>query len=361
MTENERFLRTMRYEPVDRRPLHLVGPWFDTLARWHTEGLPGDVTDVNAYLGLTPLRVVNVTGTAGLHPAFEQKVLSEDDTTVTSIDLYGRTVRNFKYQTSFPEWIDFPVKTGDDLWRLLDEHFDVSDMDSRFDAAWEERVRVATSTDCVVMLDAGCYYWTLRSLAGIEGASYLLYDAPDAVEELFERYLAVVMEGLRRLPSLVTIDVMGFGEDIAGKNGPFMSPALFRSMILPRYKKAMERAHEIGVEFTWHDSDGDLRLLLPDYLSIGINGVGPCEVAAGMDPVELRRQFGRDLRMVGGFDKRVVAQGPAAIDAEFERLRPVIVEGGYLPSIDHSVSADISFDNYRYFTDAVQRAILISQ
>jgi uroporphyrinogen decarboxylase len=73
--------------------------------------------------------------------------------------------------------------------------------------------------------------------------------------------------------------------------------------------------------------------------------------------LSLRERFGRDLRMVGGFDKRIVAQGRSAIDDEFARLAPVIGEGGFLPSIDHSISADISFDNYRYYLEAVQRAV----
>jgi uroporphyrinogen decarboxylase len=71
-----------------------------------------------------------------------------------------------------------------------------------------------------------------------------------------------------------------------------------------------------------------------------------------MDPGGLRAEYGRRIKMIGGFDKRIVAAGKAAIDAEFKRLKPVIREGGYLPAIDHSVSADISWDAYRYFVEA---------
>lgn len=74
--------------------------------------------------------------------------------------------------------------------------------------------------------------------------------------------------------------------------------------------------------------DGNCRLLLPDMLAVGVNSTAPCEVAAGMDPVALRAQFGRDLRIGGGFDKRIVAAGPAAVKAELARLAPVIREGG---------------------------------
>jgi len=362
MNNRERYLRTMRYQDVDRRPLHLAGPWFDTLARWKREGLPEDVKDVHEHLGVKDrgVKLFQVNGVAVIFPPFEQKVLKEDDETIVSRDNYGRTVLNFKHHTSFPEWLDFPVKTGDDLRRVMDEHFDISNLDARYDDSWRKKVEEAKKDpDAVILLDGGCYYWTLRSLAGVENASYLLYDAEELVDELFERYFTVVMDGLLRLTTLVRVDVIGYGEDLAYKNGPLISPEMFRKLILPRYRKAMDFAHEKGVDFAWYDSDGDVRMFIPDYLSAGINGLAPCEVAAGMDPVELRRRFGRELRMVGGFDKRIAARGKEAIDAEFRRLRPVIEDGGYIPGIDHSVSADISWDNYRYYLDAAQKAVAI--
>lgn len=362
MNSRERFLRTMRYQEVDRCPLYLPGPWSDTLARWRKEGLPDDAGDVHEFLGVSKngYKMINVTGTAGPFPLFETKVLEENDETVISIDNYGRKVMNFKHHTSFPEWLDFSVKTGDDLRRVMDEHFDISNLDARYDEAWRKRIEaVKNDTEAVVMHDGGCYYWTLRSLAGVENASYLLYDAEELVDELFERYFTVVMDGLRRLSSTFQIDVIGYGEDLAYKNGLLLSPELFRKLILPRYRKAMDFAHEKGAAFTAYDSDGDIRTLVPDYLSVGINGIAPCEVAAGMDPVGLRQQFGKELRMLGGFDKRIAACGKKAIDAEFKRLRPIIEEGGFIPGIDHSVSADISWDNYRYYLDAAQKATVL--
>jgi uroporphyrinogen decarboxylase len=355
MNDRERFLRTMRYEPVDHRPLHLVGAWDDTLRRWRREGLPEGV-DAHALLGVQPLRVANVGPAAGIFPPFEERVISEDAEVTLSLDAYGRTVKNFKDHTSMPEWIDFPVKTGDDLRRMMDRHFDTSNLEARFPPDWERKTREGAARHDIVLIDGGCYYNTLRSLAGVENASYLLYDAPELVDELFERYFTVVMAGLRRAVKIVTLDVIGFGEDIAYKTGTLISPEMFRRMILPRYRQAMEFAQAHGIDLAWYDSDGDVRAFIPDYLAVGINGLAPCEVAAGMDPVELRRTFGKSLRMLGGFDKRLVARGKAAIDAEFRRLQPVIEEGGYLPAIDHSVSADISWDNYRHFIDALRKA-----
>ncbi|NQU40290.1 MAG: hypothetical protein HQ523_10095 [Lentisphaerae bacterium] len=356
-SQRELFLRTMRYEPTDARPLHLVDPWPDTLARWHCEGLPPDV-ELHDYLGVTEfLQAFNVQYAFGVWPPFETRELDRGEEFTVSIDDYGRTVRNFNDHTSFPEWINFPVKNGDDLRRYMDEHIDVSDLDARFLPDWKENLQAAIAAEKLIVINGGGYYWTLRSLAGVEGASYLLYDAPELVEELFDRLETQIMEAMRRTFALCTPDVVGYGEDIAYKNGPLLSPGMFREMILPRYQRAQALAHTHGMDLAWYDSDGDVRPFIPDYLAAGINGLAPCEVAAGMDPVALRSQFGRSLRMIGGFDKRVVARGKAAIEAEFARLRPVIEEGGYLPAIDHSISSDISLESYRHYLAAVQQAL----
>jgi hypothetical protein len=65
----------------------------------------------------------------------------------------------------------------------------------------------------------------------------------------------------------------------------------------------------------------------------------------------LRAQFGQDLRIGGGFDKRIVAKGPEVVKTELDRLAPVIREGGFVPGVDHSVPADVSWDYYRRYLD----------
>lgn len=359
MTERDRFLRTFAYEDVDRRPLYFVGPWPDTVARWHREGLPADIngSNLHAYFGLEPLKLRYVGADMGPYPRFEEELISEDERFRIFKDAYGRTVRDLKHESTLPEWMDFPVKNAADLERVLEERYSLEHLDARFGEKWEQQVAEAARSDDVLVVDGGCYYWTLRSLAGVEVASYLFYDAPALVEELFERYCVVVLEAMQRAMARVQVDVVGFGEDIGYKTGTLISPPMFRQFILPRYQRAMDTAHDHGVQYTWYDSDGDIRPFIPDYLSVGINGLAPCEVAASMAPWELRATYGRDLRMIGGIDKREIARGPAAIDAEIERNRPVIEEGGYVPSIDHSISADIGYDDYCYFVEKIQEAL----
>ena len=356
MTDRECFSRIMRYQTADRIPLHLVGAWPDTLARWHNEGLPKDV-DVHTFLGVQSMQSKYIGCNTGLYPPFETRVLEENDECVITVDTYGRKVRDFKNHTSMPEWIEFPVKTPADLRRLMDEHYQLDPIAARFPANWEQQVRAAEQSGAVMIIDGGCAYGTLRNLAGVEYSSYLFFDAPQLVHEWFERYFTVVMAGIRQAARWTHECVLGFGEDIAFKTAPLISPELFGQFLYPGHKTAMELARGFGMDLTWYDSDGGIRLLMPQYFDLGINTFAPCEVAANMAPVALRRQFGRQIRMLGGLDKREIAKGKTAIAAEIQRNLPVIREGGYIPAIDHSVSADISFDNYRYYVEMMEKVL----
>ena len=75
-----------------------------------------------------------------------------------------------------------------------------------------------------------------------------------------------------------------------------------------------------------------------------------------MDVVALRKESGRELRMIGGFDKRVMASSDKKnIKKELERLRPLIEDGGYIPGLDHAAPPDIPFENVCYYIDCLKQ------
>ena len=76
-----------------------------------------------------------------------------------------------------------------------------------------------------------------------------------------------------------------------------------------------------------------------------------------MDPVKLRREYGKDMVLCGGIDKRAMARGKKAIDEELDRhMRPMLESGGFIPTVDHTVPPDVSYDNFTYYI-ARKRAI----
>ena len=97
------------------------------------------------------------------------------------------------------------------------------------------------------------------------------------------------------------------------------------------------------------DSDGNNNELLPWFIKAGVTGFLPVEVASGMDPLEIRRKFGNKLVLWGGIDKRVLSRSKKEIENEVLLKVPELLKnGGYIPSIDHSVPPDVPFKNFEF-------------
>ncbi len=355
MTNLERFWAVMDYGEFDHPPMFEEPVWRDTLRRWHREGLPEDRTWEDC-LGVRPLRFAGHGFNDRVWPPFERTVLEQTGEYTVYIDDYGRKVRDLADATTMPEWLEFPLKGPESLEALL-ERFE-GHFEQRLPGDWARRAARfnAPDFDALLLPPAGNYFFTLRGMAGVETASYLLVDRPDLIHRLFDGICDLCCRFLEKVFVEVRgIRAIGTGEDLAFKNGPFFSPAMFETFFAPRYRRVVEIARRNGAELFFVDTDGDFRALLPNMLAAGMNIFCPMEVAAGMEPADVRRRFGREVRMIGGVDKRIVAAGKEAIRAELERLLPLMREGGFVPKIDHSVSSDISWDNFRHYVETLRR------
>jgi uroporphyrinogen decarboxylase len=84
-------------------------------------------------------------------------------------------------------------------------------------------------------------------------------------------------------------------------------------------------------------------------MEAGVDGIWPLERASDMDPLAIRKKFGRDLRLWGCVDKRELAKDFSAIDAHLRTLQPLIADGGFIPSVDHLVPPDVSLANFEHY------------
>jgi uroporphyrinogen decarboxylase len=113
-----------------------------------------------------------------------------------------------------------------------------------------------------------------------------------------------------------------------------------------------------GTRYVIVDTDGDPEPLIPLLMDAGVDGLWPIERAAeDMDPVALRKKYGRDLRLWGAVDKRCIAAGPAVIDEHLRTMIPLIEEGGFIPTVDHTVPPDISLENFTYSMKQKQKLL----
>ena len=298
-------------------------------------------------------------------PYYAQRILEETPRYRKFIDEEGSTRLALKegeehgVRMSMDTFVDFPAKTRPE-WAQFKKHFDPG-TPTRYPKWWAEKARLWNQRDYVLVLPEnserafGLFSW-LRRCMGTENACLLCYDDPAFAEELLDFYTDFTMETIHAALHDVTVDVFNVFEDMAGKGGPLMSPKLFKQFMLPRYQRFTAFLREHGVEFISMDSDGDVRALIPLIMEAGINCLWPLEVASDMDPVKIRKEYGRDLRLWGGIDKRELAKGRKEIDKELFRKVPVLIEeGGYIPHVDHGTHPDVPFENFLYYQEIMRR------
>jgi uroporphyrinogen decarboxylase len=348
MNARQRFLATMRYEPVDRPVLWEWGPWEATVRRWRQEG--GFEGQPPEYRDCDPREGVGVD--TGFVPGFERRVVEDDGRTILYVNEKGQLLRDMQHaEESMPEFVDYPVKGRKD-WEALKFRMDPGSP-GRYPADWATRVeRWRAGRTAPLGLgggrDDGLFSY-LREIMGAERALLLLHDDPALAHEIMEYRTEFLMGTMERALREAQPDWVIFWEDMAYRTASLISPAMFRQFMLPRYKRLADFARSLGVEILFVDTDGCVDELIPLFLEAGIRGIYPMEVNSGMDVAALRRRFGRELLMYGGIDKRALAVGAEAIDAELERCAPVALEGGYVPTVDHSLPPDISYANFQYY------------
>ena len=357
MNDRERFLATMNYQERDRCPWGEMGFWPETLERWHREGWPRDVY-MNQFFGFDRLRE-GVDISLGFVPGFESEVLEETDRYRIVRRGTGVISKEFKGDLSFhmPQWLEFPLKTRADWENDIKPRLN-PDSPTRYPEYWNEKVRTWGERDYPLTLRMGSIFGWLRNWMGIEHIAVVLYDDPAWIQEMMD-YLAdfCCACGRRALEDL-DLDYILLWEDMAYKTGPLISPEMFRRFMLQPYKKLTGFIRDHGVDLIFVDSDGYSEPLLPLWIEGGVNGFYPMERVADMDPVHLRARFGRELRLMGGIDKRAMAAGPEAIDAELAHVVPLFKAGGFLPWCDHHVPPDVSLENYLYYVKRMKEASL---
>lgn len=352
MTARERYLATFSYRPVDKPFVVAVGGWAETGQRWLREGWDG--RPLHEIFGTD---LIHGTGVYyGPVPRFEYQLLEETETTRVYVNHEGIVMREFKDfngNSSMPQFVRFPVESEADFEAFAAERLQAPFEDCA-PANWPEVVAAMRNRTEPLLNFAdrwGGFFGPLRNLMGVENLCLAFYDNPALVERMMDQRVEAIIRITERVLAEVEIDAFGFWEDMGFKTGPLLGPEMFRRYMLPRYREVTQWLRSRGVKHVGVDSDGDVRSLIPLWLEAGLDMVWPMEVAANMDVVALRREYGHDLNMLGGIDKRAVARGGQAMRDEVDRVLPVVESGGYIPHLDHSAPPDISWPNMCEFME----------
>lgn len=339
LTERERILRTYRHQEIDRIAMCDTA-WTGTVKRWKDEGMPADA-DWRDYFGFDkPIRLWLDNS-----PRFESKVLETTDRYKIITTSWGATRKVFNQLDSTPETLNFYYNSSDKWeeakqkmltyhedrvnWKYLEENYPKWKAEGRF-------------------LQLGLWFGfdvAHSGLVGTEDFLIAMYDEPEWVTDVFDTYLTSSLDLAQRvLDAGYEFDGVHWFDDMGYKGSPFFSPELYRELLKPYHKKAVDWAHERGLVTELH-SCGYIEPMIDDLVDIGVEMLNPLEVKAGMDPFKLKAKYGDKLAFHGGINAQIWDK-PELVLAEMERIIPALKEGsGYIFASDHSIPNSVSLEN----------------
>ena len=314
MNTRERFHAVMNHQPFDRLPMIEWAIWWDkTIDRWHTEGLPENVTD--------------------------------------RYDLYRLFGMDMYYQDWIAPYLPEPASHGAAVISTDADYDEVRRTvyrENPIDASrWSGWAAQQQAGDAVLWFTLEGFFWYPRRLFGIEPHLYAFYDQPALMNRMNEDLLQWNLKAIDQICQICTPDFMTFGEDMSYNHGPMLSKDLFDEFLKPFYKRITAELHRRDI-MVIVDSDGDVTTAAQWYLDAGADGILPLERQAGVDMNVLRQRYPK-AKFIGHYDKMVMPHGEAAMRAEFERLLPAAARGGFLPSVDHQTPPGVSYQQYQIF------------
>ena len=294
---------------------------------------------------------------AGFDPVFEEKIVEDQGEYELFQDFGGRVKKCFKGRRSgfMSEFVDSPVKdqrTWEEncLWRL--DPSSAGRKEGIAKAVSEAKKAAAEGKIISANLVGGYMY--LRSLMGPVNLLYLFYDNPELIHRCMEAWLHLADGVYSEMQKEIVFDEVFFGEDICYNHGLLISQDMIREFLFPYYKQLLSNVKTRQLDKTrplhLHlDTDGFSDPAIPLYKELGWDYLSPFEVASGSDVVRTGREY-PELLIRGGIDKRILAAGKDAINREIDRIMPVMKKrGGYIPTCDHGVPAEVSFENYLHY------------
>ncbi len=176
---------------------------------------------------------------------------------------------------------------------------------------------------------------------------------PDLAGVLFDKMLELKLSFWEMaLPALGNVvDIVTYADDYGTQQSQLISPRMFRKLLKPRIEVLFARIKQLAphVKQFFH-SCGNVRPLIPDYIEIGTDILNPVHIrATGMDPVELKRDFGKDIVFWGGGvdTQDVLPYGtPEQVKDDVRRnIEALAPGGGFVFNTVHNIQADVAPQN----------------
>jgi hypothetical protein len=322
MNSRQRFLETMRYGKPDHVPYFEEGIRKGVIKAWHRQGLQRNV-DLTALFP-SDLRIE------------------------ISPDLYP-----------LPRMKKMPMKIAD--LQTLKRHLNPLDK-RRLPSNWKQDLERMNQRGAVRMLEVHEGFFLSMGVEDWQrfiDVMYMIKDDPEMVHEIMRIQGEFAAQITQHILSQTAVEAVIFSEPIGGNNGPIISPETYEEFVLQSYRPILDVIRSHHVEVIIVRTYANARVLIPKLIKWGLNCLWACEVNnEEMNYPDLRREFGRDLRLIGGIDLDTLREGKAAIRQEIESKVPALLtDGGYIPLADGRVREDVPYENYVYYRELLKEII----
>ncbi len=341
MTSKERVHAALERKPTDRIPIYM---WFH----------PGTATHLARLLEIPPAYVGEAMGNdvcqTWVNNNYAMEGITHDREGDTHTDFWGITWEKVGH---FNQIARFPLADAEPD-RLLQYAFPTGRMNellgqmSPLLAARRDSFIGCDVSPCVFEM-----YWRLRGMDKV-----LLEMATDRnltntmMGRCADFAISLAQRACRELP----LDWLWTGDDVAGQDALMMSPDMWRDMIKPHLQRVFNVGKEAGLWIAYHCC-GSLRPIIGDLVDMGLDVLNPIQSRCpGMDALELKREFGRDLAFMGGVD--TIGLLPHGTADEVRKSTAELIEGmtsdggGYILAASHTVPPETSDENIFAMYDA---------
>jgi uroporphyrinogen decarboxylase len=224
---------------------------------------------------------------------------------------------------------------------------------SRFAKLREQALEIRRNTPYAVVSGiSGVIYETCWYLRGLEQWFSDLLTEPEFCEAMLDQTLKFWLDWFRLFLDEAgdVVDVIMIGDDLAGQAGPLFNPEIYRRLVKPRHKRLVQYIRSRTQAKIWYHTCGSCAAFIPDLIDNGIDILNPVQTSAShMDPVDLKRRFGRDLAFWGGGcdSQHVLPRGtPSEVEENVRRnLEAFMPRGGYVFNSIHNIQGEVPPEN----------------
>ena len=348
MDSRERILTTLRGGVPDR-----IGrtdtPWSETIARWKTEGLQ-EGQDINELFGFD----FHGLGWSDMSLRLPTEVFEDCEEYVLQRDANGVTRKDFKRESGHtPHWLEHTLTTAKDWYEHKDRLvFD----DSRLAASIKESAEAGRARKKFVHFTGVEAYEAAWPVFGQVNIFTLMMDEPEAAADVFMTYTDLIIASAKRSVELgVDFDGAWFYGDVGYRNGTLFSPECYEKLLFPAHRKMCDYFKSIDKPVILH-SCGKIQALIPRFIEAGFSAIQPLEAKCGQDARELKQLYRGKITLFGNIDVRALSGTKQDIEDEIRSKVQIAGEGGgYIFHSDHSVPPTVSWDNYRYAIELLEK------